>query len=159
MPYPKWNYFGKPFTLQAKWNLAVVIFISKKLRGITIKVSKCSLCLHIILHLLIRKTNIEIYDTPINYISYCFVNSILVCKFLNLSFMFALLYNVTSIKSFLLITYTRWLIQTLPMLFIINICDPSQQNRAVVCYQEKCDIPFIWKSILLTQRWYHSCVK
>ena len=39
-----------------------------------------------------------------------------------------------------------------------NICDPSQQNRAVVCYQEKCDIPFIWKSILLTQRWYHSCV-
>ena len=38
------------------------------------------------------------------------------------------------------------------------ICDPSQQNRAVVCYQEKCDIPFIWKNILLTQRWYHSCV-
>ena len=37
-------------------------------------------------------------------------------------------------------------------------CDPSQQNRAVVCYQGKCDIPFIWKSILLTQRWYHSCV-
>ena len=23
------------------------------------------------------------------------------------------------------------------------ICDPSQQNRAVVCYHEKCDIPFI----------------
>ena len=39
-----------------------------------------------------------------------------------------------------------------------TICDPSQQNRAVVCYQEKCDIPFIWKSILLTQRWYHSYV-
>ena len=39
-----------------------------------------------------------------------------------------------------------------------RICDPSQQNRAIVCYQEKCDIPFIWKSILLTQRWYHSCV-
>ena len=38
------------------------------------------------------------------------------------------------------------------------ICDPSQQNKAVVCYQEKCDIPFIWKNILLTQRWYHSCV-
>ena len=37
-------------------------------------------------------------------------------------------------------------------------CDPSQQNRAVVCCQEKCDIPFIWKSILLTQRWYHSHV-
>ena len=53
--------------------------------------------------------------------------------------------------------------------FIINIlqlsgchmkkkCDLSLQNRAVVCYQEKCDIPFIWKSILLTQRWYHSYV-
>ena len=25
----------------------------------------------------------------------------------------------------------------------MDICDPSQQNRAVVCYQEKCDIPFI----------------
>ena len=23
------------------------------------------------------------------------------------------------------------------------ICDPSQQNRVVFCYQEKCDIPFI----------------
>ena len=40
---------------------------------------------------------------------------------------------------------------------LIN-CDPSQQNRAVVFYQEKCDVPFIWKSILLTQGWYHSCV-
>ena len=39
-----------------------------------------------------------------------------------------------------------------------NICDPSQQNRAVVCYQEKCVIPFIWKSILLTKRWHHSYV-
>ena len=37
-------------------------------------------------------------------------------------------------------------------------CYPSQQNRAVVCCQEKCDVPFIWKSILLTQRWYHSYV-
>ena len=26
---------------------------------------------------------------------------------------------------------------------ILCICDPSQQNRAVVCYQEKCEIPFI----------------
>ena len=42
--------------------------------------------------------------------------------------------------------------------FFSLICDPLQQNRAVVCYQEKCDIPFIWKTILLTQRWYHSCV-
>ena len=41
---------------------------------------------------------------------------------------------------------------------ISHISDPSQQNRAVVCYQEKCDIPFIWKNILLTQKWYHSCV-
>ena len=24
---------------------------------------------------------------------------------------------------------------------VFNKCDPSQQNRAVVCYQEKCDIP------------------
>ena len=24
-----------------------------------------------------------------------------------------------------------------------SICDPSQQNKAVVCYQEKCDIPCI----------------
>ena len=39
-----------------------------------------------------------------------------------------------------------------------HLFDPSQQNRAVVCYQEKCDITFIWKSILSTQRWYHSCV-
>ena len=38
---------------------------------------------------------------------------------------------------------------------ISHISDPSQQNRAVVCYQEKCDIPFIWKNILLTQKWYH----
>ena len=39
-----------------------------------------------------------------------------------------------------------------------QICDLSQQNRAVVCYQKKCDIAFIWKSILLSQKWYHSCV-
>ena len=44
------------------------------------------------------------------------------------------------------------------LLHKLDICDPSQQNWAVVCYKEKCDISFIWKSILLTQRWYHSCV-
>ena len=35
---------------------------------------------------------------------------------------------------------------------------PVTTKQGSCLLQEKCDIPFIWKSILLTQRWYHSPV-
>ena len=33
-----------------------------------------------------------------------------------------------------------------------HICDPSQQNRAVVCYQEKCDISFYLKEHFMNSK-------